>query len=168
LFGDSIFVGFDDYANPSASAPWSFLRSPVQDPTYIAMYKRDGTIQPQDIIIFENAGPNTGNSKIYRAWLELAAQAGGSQLVLTTTFDYNPTLIDCTYDTKMPPDNISANDIVRSVAKKYKIPVLDWNTEMDNAVALGFPVMQADGIHPTLMGRGVLLHSILTYLGTLK
>lgn len=134
----------------------------------------DGTVGPNDVVIYEDAGPNGANYSSYRQKLgKIAQEAAGAnrKIYFMTMFDYNPPLAQSTYDTPttdQPTKTI--NDAIRDEAALRGVPVIDMNTCMDRLQAYVtlhhsgstcFP----DGIHPNVFGNLLMSLSIMRTLG---
>jgi hypothetical protein len=194
FYGDSIHMGWGfmmyDYpsflnridltANKIFTAEgmdWEMRRAASQDTSDIWADIEAGLIESQDKVLFENAGPHFANTALYEQWLKTAIASSllkqGVQtrskaaFVLTTMFDYAPTIPFATYD-DIVDSGKSINDVIADVASSESTDLIDWNAQMDamhnNLIGMGIYLVK-DTVHPTPWGNVFLAMSVAKHFG---
>ncbi|MFZ4682549.1 MAG: SGNH/GDSL hydrolase family protein [Terrimicrobiaceae bacterium] len=147
-----------------------------QDPRRLENEIRAGTVRPEDVVLYQDAGPHENNAGQRRTRLQDFINAvrltdPRVELILTTTFDFDPPPVfeNSRYDEPVAGSTLSMNAVLLEVAVRENVPVLDWNLQIDAAVAALAPseifLMHNDGVHPNALGNFALAISILQHLG---
>ena len=196
FYGDSISIGygFMKYDYPSflnridettsklfeiEGMDVQMRRASSQDAGVIWSEITSDIIRSQDTIVFENAGPHFNHTESYRDWLNttitLSLRKEGikvrneSDFILTTMFDFNPTIPNSGYDTIID-NSRSINDVIGEVARDRGTGLIDWNTQIDALDAILRPqgvILVKDTIHPTVWGSIAMSISIAKNEGAL-